>query len=513
MTTGILGAVIPSGLDEGEPGLLLAKVSANPDGDLVLDESDPDTPHLDKEPEIKALPALPTGPALARSRGDVTNALLKLLAGGIETYFGGLFLLIPFLLQIRVQELAGALCPGKEKCSRGLTSLQAMLAIFFTAISGLKNLSKVGAIQDPGIAIAAGLPRLPSGATLHQYLNLIETKVLDELKLKTARILKRIGMIRGRIVNIDIHVSEYFGDQKLPEGHHGTKKKSVKCWCTMAAQDQDTNNPIYYYVYLRHQSIFEILPGFINKVRSIVGGAPWFTLVFDREFFKGEFFAQLLQMPKTKFITIAKNYKTIVEQLERVPESAFNKLCEGKDLATTYINITDCAAPLRLLVIKLLDSGKLIGLITNDEKTAPEILVLRYARRWRIENFFKDIEAFLKLDHMPGIRQVKIDSMLYIKFLAFSMFNYLRQQLGGQFASMNIESIYDALLHKKAHVQLVGDRLIVRFAYFKGQETVIERYRNLDAKLRFQNIDPRIPWLGNAMVTFVFEDKDGIPVS
>jgi hypothetical protein len=266
-------------------------------------------------------------------------------------------------------------------------------------------------------------------------------------------------------------------------------------------------------VYLRHQSIFEILPDFIDKVRSIVGGAPWFTLVFDREFFKGEFFARLVEMPKTKFITIAKNYKTIVEQLEAVPESDFHRLCEGKDLATTYMHVTNCPAPLRLLVIKLLDSGKLIGLITNDEKTTPEMLVIRYARRWRIENFFKDVEAFLNLDHLPGIRQPKIDSMLYIKFLAFSMCNYLRQQLGGQFSSMNIESIYDALLHRKAHLQLIDDRLIVKFAFFKGQETVIERYRNLDAKLRFHNIDPRIPWLGNVRISFIFEDKDGMPVS
>ena len=204
--TGILGMPVASGYDNEETGLLLAKVTASPDGDLLLDESDSASPHLDKETKIQALPPGPTGPALARSRSDVTSALLNLLAGGIETYFGGLLLLIPFLLQIRVWDLARMLCPVKGKCSRGLTSLQAMLSIFFTAICGLKNLSKVGGIQDPGIAIAAGLPKLPSGATLHQYLNLIEAKALAELKLKTARILKRIGMIRGRIVNIDIHV-------------------------------------------------------------------------------------------------------------------------------------------------------------------------------------------------------------------------------------------------------------------------------------------------------------------
>jgi hypothetical protein len=61
-------------------------------------------------------------------------------------------------------------------------------------------------------------------------------------------------------------------------------------------------------------------------------------------------------------------------------------------------------------------------------------------------------------------------------------------------------------------VQLVGDRLIVKFSYFKGQETAIERYRNINAKLRSCNIDPRVPWLGNAKLRFVFEDKDEMPI-
>lgn len=509
MNAGILGTPVPACFysinETREAGLLMAKIAVGPGGDIALNEDESVKTCVGGEFKTETCAGLPLSPvehSFKSDRSDISKNLLELLTAGVDTYFGGLFLLIPFLLQIKVWDLAGMLWPFKGKGSKGLTPTQVFLALFFTALGGLKNLNRVRNIQDTGLFLAAGLPKVPSAATLHRYLDSLNEKCLPGVKLKTARLLKRIGLIRGRIINIDIHASEYFGKQALPKGRHGTKRKAVKCWCTMVAHDQDTNNPILHETYLRHLNPFEVLPGFIARIRSVVGGAPWFTLVFDREFFKVEFFAQLTRMPKTKFITLAKNYKTVVEQLEAVPESAFKKLCEGKELAATYLHVTDCPARLRLILIKLLDTGKLIGIITNDEKTQPDMLVLRYARRWRIENFFKDVNALLKLDHLPGIRQPKIDGMFYIKFLVFSMFNYLRQQLGGQFASMNIESMFESLFHKKARLKIENDCLVVRFSYFKGQETIVERYRYLNEKLRYQNIDPRVPWLESLKLEF-----------
>lgn len=67
--------------------------------------------------------------------------------------------------------------------------------------------------------------------------------------------------------------------------------------------------------------------------------------------------------------------------------------------------------------------------------------------------------------------------------------------------------MFERILNTKARVQLVGDQLVVRFAYFKDQEIIMERYRHLNAKLLRNNIDPNVPWLGNAKLVFLFEDK------
>lgn len=318
-----------------------------------------------------------------------------------------------------------------------------------------------------------------------------------------------MGIIPGRIINIDMHVTEYFGKEHLPEGHHGTKNKPVRCWCTLLAQDQETANPIYHEVFLSHLNPIELLPGFIKKLKEIIGQVAYFTVVFDRGFFKGAMFQELQSLQRVRFVTLAKGYKKIIEQLEAIPASYFKELCSGKAVVDTFLHITDYQGPLRTIVIKLLDTGKLIGILTNDPKTPDVELILRYARRWRIENLFKDTNSFLHLDRLPGLSQSKIDAFVTVKFLAYSLFNLLRSQLGGRFRSMTPESMFENLFNRKAHIQLIGDRLVVTFAYFQGQETVIERFRNLDQKLACYNIDPKVSWLGGAKMQFIFQDKNG----
>jgi hypothetical protein len=445
--------------------------------------------------------------SLASPPEKVQKTLQNLLEAGCETRLGGLFLLVPFILQARLERFSTLLWPVIKQ--KGMQPIQVLLLLIFSSLGGLKSINKLSCCQDIGLAVLAGLPKLPTPASMHQFLNQIKPGQLLKTKLSFARALRKMGMLPGRIINIDMHVIEYFGKEKLPKGHHGTKNKPVRCWCSLNAQDQETMNPIYQEVFLSHLNPIELLPGFIKKIREIIGQVAYFTIVFDRGFFKGALFQELQSMQRVRFITLAKGYKKIIEQLEAIPATHFKELCNGKAVVDTFLHITDCDSPLRTIVIKLLDTGKLIGILTNDQKTPDSELILRYARRWRIENLFKDTSSFLHLNHLPGLDQVKIDALLTIKFIAYSLFNQLRNQLGGRFHSMTPETIFDNLFNKKAHIQLIGERLTVRFSYFPGQETIIERFRNLDQKLICNKIDPQISWFSGAKMQFLFEDKDG----
>lgn len=507
--TGLLGT--PVLLEATEQ---VSDIGLNDKGDLVLEanrlpvsevtgikrDSDSPPPSFDNN-----RPGVLSRVSLAMPPDKVRQALQDLLRAGFETRLGGLFLVIPFLLQTRLERFASMLWPLKQK---GIQPVQVLLLMIFSTLAGLKRLSKLSSYQDIGLAVLAGLPKLPTPASIHQFLDQVKPGPLNKTKLSLSRALRRIGIIPGRIINIDMHVTEYFGKERLPEGHHGTKNKPVRCWCTLLAQDQETANPIYHEVFLSHLNPIELLPGFVKKLKEIIGQVAYFTVVFDRGFFKGAMFQELQSLQRVRFVTLAKGYKKIIEQLEAIPASHFKDLCSGKAVVDTFLHITDYQGPLRTIVIKLLDTGKLIGILTNDPKTPDVELILRYARRWRIENLFKDTNSFLHLNRLPGISQSKIDAFLTVKFLAYSLFNLLRNQLGSRFRSMAPESMFENLFNRKAHIQLIGDRLVVTFDYFQGQETVIERFRNFDQKLACFNIDPKVSWFGGAKMQYVFKDKN-----
>ena len=147
-----------------------------------------------------------------------------MLAHGYETYFGGLFLIIPFLLQAKVWRFAGEL--WTDVSAKGLGAMQVYLVLLFSVLGGIKDLNRLRDIQDLGLAALAGLPKLSSPASLHDYLGRVKLSGLTIVKLSTARVLKRMGLIRGGVVKIDVHITEYFGKEQLPKGQHGTKEKS-----------------------------------------------------------------------------------------------------------------------------------------------------------------------------------------------------------------------------------------------------------------------------------------------
>lgn len=69
-----------------------------------------------------------------------------------------------------------------------------------------------------------------------------------------------------------------------------------------------------------------------------------------------------------------------------------------------------------------------------------------YGKRWRIENLFKEA-IFLNIGKLPGTALNKVASMLAIKLIGYDIVSCLRRDLGGEYANMEIEGIYDKFLN------------------------------------------------------------------
>ncbi|MEW6423579.1 MAG: hypothetical protein AB1523_02370 [Bacillota bacterium] len=87
----------------------------------------------------------------------VSTRVSTLLAKGFETYYVGLFLIIPFLLQAEVWRFAE--CLWNNFSRKGLGSLQVFLLLFFAALGKIKNINRLKNIQDICLAMLAVLPK------------------------------------------------------------------------------------------------------------------------------------------------------------------------------------------------------------------------------------------------------------------------------------------------------------------------------------------------------------------
>lgn len=141
----------------------LAGIEVNSSGEPFLREEVP-----------SPLPAPEQRFSLNLPRKKINARLSTLLSRGFETYYGGLCLIIPFLLQAKVWRFTESL--WNNFSHKGIGSLQVFLLLFFAALGGVKTINRLKNIQDIGLAVLAGLPRIPSPAVLHRYLDQVRCR-------------------------------------------------------------------------------------------------------------------------------------------------------------------------------------------------------------------------------------------------------------------------------------------------------------------------------------------------
>ena len=160
-----------------------------------------------------------------------------------------------------------------------------------------------------------------------------------------------------------------------------------------------------------------------------------------------------------------------------------------------------------MLVERFEEEGEIryVGFLSTDERSAQELLLEVYPRRWRIENWFKEND-FLGIDSFPCLELNGIGASPALKLLAYNLFSAFRSDLGGSFARMQPETLYQNFLrHVQGKIQLENHEIVVTLYGHPHQQVLVPRFDSLKEKLEAKNIDPRVPWLNNYPVRFRFK--------
>lgn len=435
-----------------------------------------------------------------RTPEDIKRELDNVLKTGFCTFYGGSFLLIPYLLQLGIKEKIDALKIQKKD---GIPVEKAVLALLHMSIIGKKRISRVEKITDQGVGVFAGLGKLPDSSFFHSFLNKTKTLNAERFNISCSKKFKEMGLYNGSIVNVDRHFMGYFGKTRIGKDKHPTRNISMKGVNASFTHDQETGDPIFVRADYPGLKPEEVAIPILKTTKNIIGN-EMNMVVFDKWFSVGSLLDYIDREMKLKYVTLLKLFPNRIEEMKSVPTDKFREMMDGRKIAFIDTKLRNYKNKPKLIVVWFQEDGedKYYGYLTNDKESPDEKILEIYTKRWRIENFFKE-DLFLNIDKLPGIGLNKISTMLAIKLISHCIVSCLRRDIGGDYSKTEIEGIFEKFLNIQALVQSKGQT--IHITYHRYPPELESLFRNISEKLDDKGIDPKVPWLNNKKLKFHFK--------
>jgi hypothetical protein len=156
----------------------------------------------------------------------------------VRTRFGGLFLFLPWLARIALEDLlAQARFPG----SRQVPAACAMRALLALKLFGSARHSHVmSEVFDEGLALFAGLNRPPKRSFLTEYSCRIDPRAHASFMPRWFDAVGELGLERGVSFHLDFHTIPFHGEDALVEKHYVSKRsRRQKGMLAFLAEDSE----------------------------------------------------------------------------------------------------------------------------------------------------------------------------------------------------------------------------------------------------------------------------------
>lgn len=365
---------------------------------------------------------------------------------------------------------------------------------------------------------------------------------LDKLNKKSMQKLKGCLKNFGKETAVDKHLIE------LPYGEYDKKNKGYKGGkgdvvghTVLVLYDVTWNIPItWIYTYGSvHES--RLIKDLMRKAEAILGKDVIKRVRYDKGFYSFEIFKDMIDAD-VKVITPAKLYNStskkmdeitpeidkivskkiddLKESLKELPETIEIEIESPEDCkkdkwsiiagAETSIEIQNPKKKgkekeklkLRLIVVKKIledpETGKrkerVYGLLTTDEKSSIMTIIKEYSLRWRIENFFKDVEQGLfkqGLKKFPTTRFNGVRAHFYFLMFSFTFMQLLKLIPEGNFGNWSIQKLQREFFNTPLHITTINGKKVGEINSNCKYAFLLE---NIDAILKslFKSIFPNV---------------------
>lgn len=402
------------------------------------------------------------GPSVEVS-ADVRAFALK--PGRFQTKCGGLFLFLPMLVRMDIDQVAqSARLPGTKM----IPAAHALRSCLATKLWSIERKSHVMALAaDPGIALFSGLNATPKKSFLSEYSCRVHHEMTMRLLAAWHAQLTGEQLFENGSFNLDFHSVPFFGDDNVVEDHYvSMRSRRQPSVLTFMAHDAESRAFCYANADLRKGEEANEILRFIAFWKRTHGALPR-HLVFDSKLTTYANLAKLDAMGIT-FITLRRRSPAILKEVHSLPRSAWRTITldvptrkyKTPRVYEQTVNLAGCA--MRQLFVLDLGHEEPTVLLTNDRASAKS-LVTRYAQRMLIENALSDAVRFFHMDALSSAVGMKVDFDMTLLVIASTLYRCLARDMRG-YDQAQARTIFRDLVDMPADIH-VGDnrRVTVQF--------------------------------------------------
>ena len=411
-----------------------------------------------------------------------------------ETAFGGLFLFIPGLVRLDLEQLAKAAGLPGSKMIPASHALRSMLALKLWSFERRSHV--MPSVADKGLGLFAGFNVIPKRSFLSEYSSRVGHGQIVKLLASYHKRIAGEKLFEGNSFNLDFHSIPYYGEHPSLERHFvAMRSRRQKSVLTFLAQDVEGRAFCYSNADLRKGEEAEEIFRFIKFWKRTHGALPS-HLVFDSKLTTQDNLVRLDKMGIT-FLTLRARSPKLVREIALLPRSAWRTVeldvpTRKFRFPTVYETTARIAGhEFRQMFIKDLGHEQPTILLTNDRKTGAAKVITRYAQRMLIENALSDAVRFFHMNALTSNVGIKVDFDMALLVIASGLYRLVARQMRG-YADAQADRIFRDIVDMPAVVTVTPEEVVVRFHRRAHLPIVIDS--------GLFNSPVRVPWWNNALL-------------
>ena len=433
-----------------------------------------------------------------KSRQLDYTALLK---GDFRCQVPGIYLFVPYMLQLRLDELIQKSSLPETQQLSAINSVYSILAL---KLIGQERISQIDNYNlDQGFGFFAGLNVLPKPTTISTYSYNLDRDTIQSFMLDFVSEVNSLDSRHycGKTINLDFHTIPHHGeDPPLDENWIASKRKRMKSALTLLAQDGDSRMLNYVNADINREDASDEILKFVDHWINVKGVIDE-TLVFDSKLTDYSVLKQL-DSDGVKFITLRRSRGVkMIEEASAVPDEDWEDVpldIPKRKYPTPSVYERDFKSKkhglkLRELIIKDNGRKKPTFVITNNRDMILKELVTYYARRWRIENKIADLVKFFSINALSSPIMIRIQFDVVMTMIADTLYKLLAYDLK-RFEDSSPYSTFSNFVNTTGSVVVEGNNVTAKMR--KKAHTPILKSSEVFKK------SWEIPWFGNKNLSY-----------